>query len=66
MGVMSEVLNTLASSRVNVSDFNGKTLSQGYAIINAVVDVSGVTQLESVLNKLRTIKGVVSVNRHTE
>ncbi|MGN1031260.1 MAG: RelA/SpoT family protein [Butyricicoccaceae bacterium] len=66
MGVMSEVLNTLANSRVNVSDFNGKTLSQGYAIINAVVDVSGVKQLESVVNKLRTIKGVVSVARHTE
>ena len=42
VGVMSDVLMILSNNPVDVRDFNGKTLSEGFAIINAVVDVTGI------------------------
>ncbi len=65
VGVMSDVLMILSNNRVNVRDFNGKTLSEGFGIINAVVDVTGISQLEMLISKLRSIKGVINVTRQT-
>ena len=65
MGVMSEVLQVLAANHINVRDFNGKTLSEGYGIINIVIDVTGLSQLEALKKKLQSIKGVIGVARQT-
>ena len=65
MGVMSEVLQVLAANHINVRDFNGKTLSEGYGIINIVIDVTGLSQLEALKKKIQSIKGVIGVARQT-
>jgi GTP pyrophosphokinase len=65
VGVMSDVLLLLSNNHVNICDFNGKTLSEGYGIINAVIDVTGIPQLEMLINKLRSIKGVINVTRQS-
>ncbi|MCI6830571.1 MAG: bifunctional (p)ppGpp synthetase/guanosine-3',5'-bis(diphosphate) 3'-pyrophosphohydrolase [Clostridiales bacterium] len=65
VGVMSDVLMILSNNRINVRDFNGKTLSEGFAIINAVVDVTGIPQLEMLISKLRSVKGVINVTRQS-
>ena len=38
-------------------------LSDGYGVINAMVDVAGVRQLDNLISRLRSIKGVVDVTR---
>ncbi len=65
VGVMSDVLMMLANNRINVRDFNGKTLSEGFGIINIVVDVTGLSQLEMLRRKIKSIKGVMNVARQT-
>ncbi len=65
MGVMSDVLQTLANNHINVRDFNGKTLSEGYGIINIVIDVTGIAQLDALTKKLRGLKGVINVVRQS-
>ena len=65
MGVMSEVLQILANNHINVRDFNGKTLSEGFGIINIVIDVTGLSQLDALTKKLRSIKGVINVVRQS-
>ena len=62
---MSEVLQVLAANHINVRDFNGKTLSEGYGIINIVIDVTGLSQLEALKKKIQSIKGVIGVARQT-
>ena len=62
---MSDVLMILSNNRINIRDFNGKTLSEGFAIINAVVDVTGIPQLEMLISKLRSVKGVINVTRQS-
>ena len=65
MGVMNEVLQILANNHINVRDFNGKTLSEGFGIINIVIDVTGLSQLDALIKKLRSIKGVINVVRQS-
>ncbi len=65
MGVMSEVLQVLAANHINVRDFNGKTLSEGFGIINIVIDVTGLSQLDALSKKLRGIRGVINVVRQS-
>ena len=65
MGIMNEILHVMANNHINVRDFNGKTLSQGYGIINIVIDVTGIAQLDALTKKLRSIKGVVNVVRQS-
>ncbi|MDO5784894.1 MAG: bifunctional (p)ppGpp synthetase/guanosine-3',5'-bis(diphosphate) 3'-pyrophosphohydrolase [Eubacteriales bacterium] len=65
MGVMNDVLQTLANNHINIRDFNGKTLSEGYGIINIVIDVTGLAQLDALTKRLRSLRGVVNVVRQT-
>lgn len=65
LGIMNEVLQTLSNNRINVRDFSGKTLSEGYGIINIVIDVTGLAQLDALTRKLRTLRGVINVVRQS-
>lgn len=65
MGVMNDVLQTLANNHINIRDFNGKTLSEGYGVINIVIDVTGLAQLDALTKRLRSLRGVVNVVRQT-
>ncbi|MDO4175092.1 MAG: TGS domain-containing protein, partial [Eubacteriales bacterium] len=65
MGVMNDVLQTLANNHINVKDFNGKTLSEGYGIINIVIAVTGLSQLDALTKKLRSLRGVTNVVRQS-
>ncbi len=63
LGLLSDVVTILSSSHVNIQEFNSRDLSDGYAVINMIVDVSGISQLENLQNKLTAIKGVINVIR---
>ena len=65
MGVMNDVLQTLTNNHINVKDFNGKTLSEGYGIINIVIEVTGLSQLDALKKKLHSLRGVINVVRQS-
>ena len=52
-----------ASSKINVHEISARDLNDGYGVINAMVDVTSVHQLDNMISRLRSIKGVVDVTR---
>lgn len=65
IGLLAEIVTLLSSTHINVQELNAKDLDDGYAVIHAVIDVSGINQLESIINKLKNIKGVISIIRNS-
>ena len=63
IGVLSDVATLLAQSHVNVHELSARDLNDGFGVINAMVDVSGVAQLDNIINRLKNTKGVLDVTR---
>lgn len=63
IGLLADVAMLFSSARVNVHELSARDMTDGFAVVNAMVDVSGVTQLENIMSKLRGTKGVVDVSR---
>ena len=63
IGVLSDVTLAFASSKINVHEISARDLNDGYGVINAMVDVTSVHQLDNMISRLRSIKGVVDVTR---
>ncbi len=66
IGVLSDVAVLLAQSHVNVHELSAKDLNDGFGMITTVIDVSGIGQLDNIINKLKKIKGVLDVTRTAE
>ncbi len=66
IGLLADVMTLFSSSHINVQELNAKDLDDGYAMMHAVIDVSGIGQLENTMNKLKNIKGVISVVRSVD
>ena len=62
-GVLADIAVLLAQAKVNVRDLNARDLEDGYGVINAVIDVSGVRQLKHIMTRIKNTKGVVDVAR---
>lgn len=62
-GILAEIMVLLAQSKVNVRDLTARDLEDGYGVINAVIDVTGVRQLKHIMTRLKNTKGVVDVAR---
>ena len=63
IGVLSDVTAVLAACKINVHEISARDLNDGFGVINAMVDVAGVHQLDNLIGRLRSIKGVVDVTR---
>ena len=61
--MLSDVTLAFASSKINVHEISARDLNDGYGVINAMVDVTSVHQLDNMISRLRSIKGVVDVTR---
>lgn len=62
-GIFVEVCATLTEARVPIHSVSGKELKNGNANIIATISVGGLDQLSSLVNKLKKIKGVLTVDR---
>ncbi|MDO4179282.1 MAG: bifunctional (p)ppGpp synthetase/guanosine-3',5'-bis(diphosphate) 3'-pyrophosphohydrolase [Phascolarctobacterium sp.] len=62
-GLMSEILNIVSESKLNIYALNVHTDKTKTCIINLGVDISAVDQLNFVINKIRRLKGVYTVER---
>lgn len=63
IGILSDVTVMLANCKVNVRDLSARDLNDGFGVINAMVDVTGVRQLENIIHRIKSIKGVLDVTR---
>ena len=61
--MLSDVTAVLAACKINVHEISARDLNDGFGVINAMVDVAGVHQLDNLIGRLRSIKGVVDVTR---
>ncbi len=63
IGLIADVATLFSAARINVHELSARDMADGFAVVNAMIDVSDVTQLENIMSRLRGTKGVVDVAR---
>ena len=62
-GLTLDIAMALSAAKVKVTALSARSLPDGHATINIVVEVKDKDELNSVINKLNNIQGVYSVAR---
>ena len=62
-GLTLDLAMALSSAKVKVTSLSARAMSDGYAVINVVVEVKDNEELTGVINKLNNIQGVYQVSR---
>jgi len=62
-GILSEILMLASEAKINVSSVNAKTHKTKMATIYLSLEISSLNQLEIIMNKIRRVKDVYSVQR---
>lgn len=63
-GLLADVTNQLSSMHIHIHMLNSRELSNGDAVVSATVDINGMDHLRSVMAKLASINGIISITRH--
>ena len=64
-GLIMDISRVLSEENILVKSFNGRSLKDGTAIFNIVMQINGTGQLNVVNNKFRAVKGVDEIERVT-
>ena len=64
-GLLADVMNAVAESKVNITAVNGRTAKDKTAIIHMTVDVRDRVHLEQVMNKVKKVRDIYSVRRYS-
>jgi len=62
--LLAEVVASISEHKVNITAVNGRSDKSGVATIHLTIGVKDRSQLEQIMNKLRRIRDVYSVNRY--
>ena len=65
LGLLADVALVFTNMKINVHELSARDLNDGYAVIFAMVEVSGMAQLDSIISKLKKINGVLDIIRST-
>jgi guanosine-3',5'-bis(diphosphate) 3'-pyrophosphohydrolase len=65
MNLLTNIMNTVSESRTNIASVNARTTKNKTANVSLVVDIKDVPHMESVMNRIRKVNGVLSVHRAT-
>ena len=63
MNLLNDITQVIGEAHLPVSNFNFHMLRDGNAMLNATVSVSSLEQLDTLLNRLRTVRDVLSAER---
>lgn len=63
VGLVFDITKILSESHIQIVHSASRNLRNGNAIFEASVQIAGTDQLKSILDKLRKIRGVISVDR---
>ncbi|MEG1536327.1 MAG: bifunctional (p)ppGpp synthetase/guanosine-3',5'-bis(diphosphate) 3'-pyrophosphohydrolase [Clostridia bacterium] len=64
IGLVVEVATTLTNMKIAITDISAKKEKNGMAIVNLAVEVANIDILDSVISKLKGLKGVEDVQRN--
>ncbi len=62
-GLLADVTIALSSMRIFIHTLNSREISNGQAVVTATIDINNKEHLDFVINRLRSIKGVISISR---
>ena len=62
-GILADISITLSNFHVPIHEINARTLKNGNADIIASIGIAGMEQFKNIIQKLRKIPGVISVER---
>ncbi|MFI3226414.1 MAG: bifunctional (p)ppGpp synthetase/guanosine-3',5'-bis(diphosphate) 3'-pyrophosphohydrolase [Clostridia bacterium] len=62
-GFLSDIIAVLSSSRISITEFGARDLPDGYAVMNAVIEIHDIEHLNFICNKIRQVSGVMDVIR---
>ncbi len=63
-GLLADVTNMLSSMHIYIHVLNSRELPDDRAVVSANIDVNGMDHLRSVMARLATINGIISITRH--
>lgn len=63
LGILAKIATEISTEQINISDINLVKSNQSHARFNFLIDVQDKTQLDKVIKKVSSIKGVVAVER---
>ncbi|NLA07243.1 MAG: bifunctional (p)ppGpp synthetase/guanosine-3',5'-bis(diphosphate) 3'-pyrophosphohydrolase, partial [Firmicutes bacterium] len=63
VALLTNIMNAVTGLRANISAVNAKTTKDDIAIVNMVVETTGADHLNSVIERIKRIKGVTAVRR---
>lgn len=64
-GLLLEVTNVLSDINLEVTAVSAKTNKDRFIVVNLTVEITNVSQLDKLINKIRSMRGVVDVYRVT-
>lgn len=62
-GLIADITNQLCSMHLFIHSMNSRETKNGMASIQISITVNGLEHLESVITRLKTIKGIISISR---
>ena len=62
-GLLVGVTNKISEEEISLKGMNARTTKENTAIINLILEIVNTEQLERIIKKLSSIKGVFEVNR---
>lgn len=63
VNLLTNIMNTVSEGRTNIASVNARTNKFHTAYVNLIVDIKDVEQMESVMQRIRKVNGVLSVRR---
>lgn len=64
-GLLSEITNIISEAKLDVTAINARTTKEKIAIINLTIEISNTDQLLKIMNKFKSMSGVIDVKRVT-
>ena len=65
-GLLAEITVAITEVKVPIRSFNARMVKGNVAIVTVTVEITSTSQLETIIKKIRTLKGVYDVTRCTQ
>ncbi len=63
VNLLTNIMSAISEGRTNIESVNARTTKSRMALINLIVDIRDIDHMNSVMNRIKQVNGVVSVTR---
>lgn len=63
VNLLTNVMTTVSEGRINISSVQARTVKGHIAIVHLVVDIDDISQMQTVMQRIRQVNGVLHVRR---